>query len=111
MALLAIGITIGIAKRNFIRAASVAEGSVVDVRGGGSHPKVEFVAPSGQSIIFPQGGWTFGYRRGERVRVLYDAANPSRDVEGLLQSPGVACHYERRGQRLPVPTVIRDIPR
>jgi len=78
--LLAAAIYIGVATRNFIQGASVAEGSVVEVLAGGSHPKVQFVTPSGQSIRFPQGGWTFAYHPGERVRVLYDAGDPAGDA-------------------------------
>src|SRR5271166_387828 len=47
---------------------------------GGSPPKVNFVTPSGQSITFPQGGCTFAYHPGERVRMLYDAGDPAGDA-------------------------------
>jgi hypothetical protein len=78
--LLSAAIYIGVATRNFIRNAAVAQGSVIDVLAAGSHPKVQFVTPSGQSITFPQGGWTFGYHAGERVRILYDAGDPAGDA-------------------------------
>ena len=78
--LLSAAIYIGVATRNFIRNAAVAQGSVIDVRAAGSHPKVQFVTPSGQSITFPQGGWTFAYHPGERGRILYDASDPAGDA-------------------------------
>jgi uncharacterized protein DUF3592 len=80
LGLLVIGCFAGAAKQAFIRDAAAAEGSVTRVLAGGTHPGIEFVAGSGKTIVFPQGGWTFGYRPGERVRVLYDPGAPTQSA-------------------------------
>ncbi len=71
------GIIAGLVKRGFVRDASRADGTVVSLLAGGSHPDIEFTTSSGQKISYAQGGWIFGYRPGDRVRVLYDPLNPA----------------------------------
>jgi hypothetical protein len=57
--------------------ASVADGTVVRLNAGGSHPQIEFTASSGQRVSYPQGGLIWGYRTGQHVRVLYDPQHPA----------------------------------
>jgi Protein of unknown function (DUF3592) len=65
------------ATRSFIRTATSAEGQVVALNAGGSHPQIRFTTPAGQVISYPQGGLIFGYRSGDVVRVLFDAGDPA----------------------------------
>lgn len=75
--LVAAGIVTGIAKRGFIREAVTAHGMVVSTLSAGSHPDIEFTALSGQKVTYPQGGWLFGYRAGDQVRVFYKPDDPA----------------------------------
>jgi hypothetical protein len=74
--LVVLAIKLGIAKRQFLRDASTADGLVVRLNAGGSHPQIEFTTTSGQSVSYPQGGLIFGNRIGDRVRVLYNSGDP-----------------------------------
>ncbi len=74
--LLVVAIAVGVSINAFISKAVAAEGKVVEVRFGGSHPQIEFTSATGQRISYPQGGFIFGYKLGDRVRVLYDPAEP-----------------------------------
>lgn len=67
----------GIRTRGFIRDAYAAQGVVVALNAGSSHPEIEFTAASGEKISYPQGGMIFGYQKGDRVRVLYYPKDPS----------------------------------
>lgn len=69
--LAAAGVTAG-ARRSFVRRALATEGIVVRLNAGGSHPQIEFTTSSGEKVSYPQGGLIFGYRPGDRVRVLYN---------------------------------------
>jgi hypothetical protein len=66
----------GIAIRGFIGRAASAPGSVSHLNAGGSHPEIEFTTGSGEKISYPQGGLIFGYRPGDKVRVLYGREDP-----------------------------------
>lgn len=77
-ALVAAAIARGLATMRFIRNAAAADGFVVCLLAGGSHPDVEFSTPSGQQVTYAQGGLIFGYQVGDRVRVLYDPADPAK---------------------------------
>src|SRR5262249_35098816 len=70
------------------RTAIRAEGVVVRLNAGGSHPQIDFTAASGAKISYPQGGLIFGYRPGQKVRVLYNPNNPGKtaciDTTGAL---------------------------
>lgn len=61
----------------FVRSAARAEGEVVRLNAGGSHPEVAFTTTTGERVSYPQGGFIAGYAVGDRVRVLYDAAAPA----------------------------------
>jgi hypothetical protein len=78
--LLALACCAGISTRSFIRTAVRADGVVTQLPHGGSHPYIEFVADSGQHFSYPQGGLIFGYRVGQKVRVLYSAEHPDREA-------------------------------
>jgi hypothetical protein len=73
--LLVAGIT-SIGTLRFLREAAQAEGIVVALNAGGSHPQVRFELPDGRPVSYPQGGWISGYQVGDRVTVRYDAGNP-----------------------------------
>lgn len=70
-ALLIATLVLVVRTREFVRTARAAEGTVVSLNAGGSHPQIEFIDNSGARISYAQGGLIFGYRPGERVRVLY----------------------------------------
>jgi hypothetical protein len=75
-ALLVAAVVNGIAIRGFIGRAASAPGVVSHLNAGGSHPEIEFATASGESISYPQGGLIFGYRQGQKVRVLYGQEDP-----------------------------------
>lgn len=63
----------------FIQKAEVADGVVVEVNFGSSHPQIEFTTSAGRTkFSHSQGGLIFGYKVGDRVRMLYDPADPQR---------------------------------
>lgn len=74
--LLVAAVVTGLALRGFIAQAVSAPGEVIRLNAGGSHPEIEFTAASGEKISYPQGGLIFGYRPGQKVRVLYGPENP-----------------------------------
>jgi hypothetical protein len=74
--LLIASVVTGIALRGFISRAVSAPGVVSRLNAGGSHPEIEFTTASGEMISYPQGGLIFGYRPGQKVRVLYAEDNP-----------------------------------
>ena len=71
-------IVTGLATREFLGRAARAPGVVSRLNAGGSHPEIEFALPSGQTISYPQGGFIFGYKPGQRVQVLYASEDPAR---------------------------------
>ena len=66
-----------VSTRDFLARAHVAEGEVVRLNAGGSHPEVRFVTDKGQEVEYPQGGMIGGYHAGDHVTVLYDPENPA----------------------------------
>jgi hypothetical protein len=60
----------------FINQAATAQGEVIKLNSGGSHPEIKFTLPDGQEIEYPQSGLIFGYKVGDKVEILYDAKNP-----------------------------------
>ena len=75
--LLAFCIHTAMATRSFIQTATRADGIVTKLNAGGSHPEIQFTTPENQKISYPQGGLIFGFHPGDRVTVIFDAANPS----------------------------------
>jgi hypothetical protein len=73
--------------RSFLGRAVKAEGTVVWLNSGGSHPEIRFRTPSGQAITYAQNGLIFGFKEDDKVTVLYDPAKPqdaSIDDSGAL---------------------------
>lgn len=62
----------------FRNRAARADGVVVALRAGGSHPTIRFQAENGTAFEFDANGLIFGYGKGDPVRVLYDTAEPQR---------------------------------
>lgn len=71
LVLLALATALGLSVRGFAHAASSADGVVVRLNAGGSHPQIDFVTAIGEKVSYPQGGFIFGARVGDKVRVLY----------------------------------------
>lgn len=82
--LIGAGIT-GYSQYRFVQSAQVAQGSVVALNAGSSHPEIEFTDASGSIVRYPQGGFIFGYRVGDSVAVLYDPLDPRHAV---IDTPG-----------------------
>ncbi|PIX18670.1 MAG: DUF3592 domain-containing protein [Deltaproteobacteria bacterium CG_4_8_14_3_um_filter_51_11] len=78
--LLAAGAIVYRHTERFIERALVAEGSVVELERRESvyHPVVSFRANDGKTVTFSSsiGSRPPSYRKGEKVRVLYDSLNP-----------------------------------
>lgn len=86
IALLAFAARDAFQTRAFIANAASAEGVVTGLNAGGSHPEIRFMTSHGQTVSFPQGGFIFGFRAGDRVRVLYDPKDPAGSA--TLVNPG-----------------------
>jgi hypothetical protein len=78
--------TTGIECWRFIHSAQVANGLVIALNSGGSHPQVRFTDSSGRVIEYPQGGFIFGYHVGDRVKVFYRPEHP--ELEHSVDSFG-----------------------
>lgn len=79
-----IGLAISISvTREFLDHAVTAQGRVVALNAGGSHPQIEFTNNRGEPISYPQGGWIGGYKVGDQVTVLYlpNSPNPRPTVD------------------------------
>lgn len=63
---------------HFVNSAEIAEGTVSQLSGGGSHPEITFNTRDGTSVKSPQGGLIFGYKVGDRVLIYYDPQRPER---------------------------------
>ena len=72
-----VAISAGIRTGGFIHDADAAPGVVVSVEFGSSHPQIAFTPKDGERISYPQGGMIFGYKKGDRVRVLYYPKDPA----------------------------------
>ncbi|MET0269416.1 MAG: DUF3592 domain-containing protein [Sphingomonas sp.] len=88
IALLIAAAIAGVGVIRFKGEALRADGRVVRLNAGGSHPEIAFTTAAGERIRYPQGGLIFGYRPGDRVRILYRAERPrasaSVDTAGAL---------------------------
>lgn len=61
----------------FVARAQETIGTVSRLNAGGSHPQIEFQTETGSAVGYPQGGMIAGFRTGQSVRVLYEAADPA----------------------------------
>ncbi|HBZ94948.1 MAG TPA: DUF3592 domain-containing protein [Pseudomonas sp.] len=61
----------------FLDSALQAEGNVVALNAGSSHPEIAFTDNSGARISYPQGGWIYGYQVGMQVKVYYRPEAPA----------------------------------
>jgi uncharacterized protein YneF (UPF0154 family) len=89
LGLLTAGAMVYLHTERFIARASEAEGAVVELERRGSvyHPVVSFNAQDGKSVTFASsiGSSPPSYRKGEKVRVLYDPVNPQEArIEGIF---------------------------
>ncbi|MDG9782339.1 DUF3592 domain-containing protein [Metapseudomonas otitidis] len=64
-------------RMGFLQSALVADGAVVALNAGGSHPEIAFTDSTGARVSYPQGGLIFGYQVGQPVKVHYQANDPS----------------------------------
>jgi hypothetical protein len=94
MGLLVIATNLVLDRREFLTHAQTASGVVTDSNVGGSHPEVVFTSANGEKISYPQGGFIFGYKKNQPVRVYYLSNQPYisaiiDDAAALWASPGV----------------------
>lgn len=75
--LLGITIDLTLDRRAFLAQAQGADGIVSHLNAGGSHPEIAFTTGAGEKISYPQGGFIFGYRQGQSVRVYYLPEQPA----------------------------------
>lgn len=59
--------------QEFLRHAVRADGIVVALVAGGSHPRVAFTTDKGEQVVRALGGFIGGWRVGDRVQVLYQS--------------------------------------
>lgn len=64
-------------RMGFLQSALVADGVVVALNAGGSHPEIAFTDSTGARVSYPQGGLIFGYQVGQPVKVHYQANDPT----------------------------------
>lgn len=64
-------------RMGFLQSALVADGAVVALNAGGSHPEIAFTDSTGARVSYPQGGLIFGYQVGQPVKVHYQANDPT----------------------------------
>jgi len=74
--LLVAAATTALQTRKFLRTVQRAEGVVTALNSGGSHPQIGFQPAAGEFVSYPQGGFIFGFRPGDKVQVLYNPADP-----------------------------------
>jgi hypothetical protein len=77
LVLLFLAASVAVHTRRFVAGAVRAPGFVTGTPAGGSHPIIRFTTASGEEGSFPQGGFVFGYRPGDKVTVIYDPNNPT----------------------------------
>ena len=82
--LIIIAIAWGTDTRQFARNAAVAQGTVVRLNHGGSHPQIRFVDKSGKAVEYAQNGLILGYQPDDKVRVLYTSGARQIDTFGAL---------------------------
>ena len=78
LALLGFGLRSGFEANTFAATALRAQGTIMNLNAGGSHPQIHFTTPSSLEVSYPQGGLVFGFRPGETVEVLFDGNDPEK---------------------------------
>jgi hypothetical protein len=68
-----------------LRSGQRAKGSVTALYAGPAHPRVEFVAKDGSTVVFPGNGYV-SYRVGDAVNVVYAPESPANSA--VLEEPG-----------------------
>jgi hypothetical protein len=86
LGLLVAAVYCSVDRHNFLLTATRVEGVVSALNAGGSHPQITFTV-DGQTLLFPQGGNISGYKTGDKVYVLFDAANPAGKAAAELIEP------------------------
>jgi len=66
--------------RQFLQESIVVPGKVEALNAGGSHPEITFVTKKGEVISYPQGGFIYGMKVGEDVKVRYAENRPLRSA-------------------------------
>ncbi|SCX69340.1 Protein of unknown function [Pseudomonas sp. NFACC32-1] len=92
--LLSVAVNLTLERREFLAHAQSADGVVSRLNAGGSHPEIAFTTANGEKISYPQGGFIFGYRQDQPVRVHYLPEQPTGsaivdDPFALWGTPGV----------------------
>ena len=91
--MLIIGSALAISRWQFVREASSANGIVVELKFGTSHPKIEFTLPNNEQVTYYQGGLIAGYKIGDKVHVLYLESDPRGtaciDTPGAIQAGSI----------------------
>ena len=80
VALLGAALASALSVRRFTRESSLADGRVIKLNAGGSHPEIMFTTRGGERVSYPQGGLIAGYSVGDAVRVRYREADPKRSA-------------------------------
>jgi hypothetical protein len=78
----------------FINNSLSAQGTVVALNAGGSHPQIKFTTTEGKEIEYSQNGLIFGYQIGDQVTVLYNPQNP---LEASVNTPGALWGFNLLG--------------
>jgi hypothetical protein len=82
---LAISSIVIVMTQRFTTVARRAEATVVSLYAGPSHPKIEFIGPTGEKFEFYGSGWT-SHRVGDGVHVLFLDSDP--EASARLDEPG-----------------------
>jgi hypothetical protein len=82
--LILVGVSV-IGTLRLLRSGQRAKGMVTALYAGNAHPKIEFVANGGATVVFPGNGFV-SHRVGDAVDVLYAPENPGRSA--VLEEPG-----------------------
>jgi hypothetical protein len=74
-----------------VRSGQRAKGIVTSLYAGPAHPKVEFIAKDGRTIVFPGNGFV-SHRVGDTVDVLYTPENPEHSA--VLEETGALWMFD-----------------
>ena len=77
--------------RELVQTGQRAQGRVVELAAGTSHPTIEFEDTAGRTIQFAGNGFV-SHQRGDKVRVLFDERDP--DTSAVLDEPGALWFFD-----------------